>query len=48
MPDWFVACRVDDVDEEDVIPVEHEGCTDAEEDGEYATRDRTVTPRREG
>jgi len=26
VPDWFVACRVDDVDQEDVIPVEHEGC----------------------
>jgi len=27
MPDWFEACRVEDVDEEDVIAVEHEGCT---------------------
>ena len=32
MPDWFVACRADDVDGDDVllvdvVPVEHEGCT---------------------
>jgi len=27
VPDWFRACRVDDVDDEDVIPVEHDGCS---------------------
>ena len=27
MPDWFEACRVEDVEEEDVIAVEHDDCT---------------------
>ena len=26
MPTWIVACGVDDVDTEDVIPFEHDGC----------------------
>jgi 3-phenylpropionate/trans-cinnamate dioxygenase ferredoxin component len=26
MPNWIVACGIDDIDREDVIPFEHNGC----------------------
>ena len=26
MPNWIVACGIDDIDREDVIPFEHDGC----------------------
>ena len=41
MPNWIVTCGVDDVDPEDVIPFEHDGCQYAiyrsPDDGYYAT-----------
>jgi 3-phenylpropionate/trans-cinnamate dioxygenase ferredoxin subunit len=46
MPDWFEACRVDDVEEEDVIPVVHDGCTYAvycSPDGEFFATDGICT-----
>jgi 3-phenylpropionate/trans-cinnamate dioxygenase ferredoxin subunit len=49
VPNWFAACRVDDVDEEDVIPVEHEGCAYAvyrSPDGEFFATDGHCTHER--
>ena len=46
MPEWFEACRTDDVDEEDVIPVEHEGRAYAvyhSPDGEFFATDGACT-----
>ena len=46
MPDWFQACRVDDVEQEDVIPVVHDGCTYAvycSPDGEFFATDGICT-----
>ena len=46
MPDWFRACRVDDVDDEDVIPVEHDGCSYAvyrSPEGEFFATDGHCT-----
>lgn len=41
MPNWIVACGIDDVDNEDVIPFEHDGCQYAiyrsPDDAYYAT-----------
>jgi 3-phenylpropionate/trans-cinnamate dioxygenase ferredoxin subunit len=46
MADWVVACRTDDVDEEDVIPVEHNGCPYAvyhSPDGQFYASDGVCT-----
>jgi 3-phenylpropionate/trans-cinnamate dioxygenase ferredoxin subunit len=46
MPDWFEACRVDDVEDEDVIAVHHEGRAYAvyrSPDGEFFASDGVCT-----
>ncbi|MEO7371698.1 MAG: MocE family 2Fe-2S type ferredoxin [Ilumatobacteraceae bacterium] len=46
MPRWVVACEVDDVDEEDVIPFEYEGVPYAiyrSPDGEFFATDGSCT-----
>jgi 3-phenylpropionate/trans-cinnamate dioxygenase ferredoxin component len=46
MPNWIVVCGIDDVDREDVIPVEHGGCQYAiyrAPDDTYFASDGTCT-----
>ena len=46
MADWVVACRTDDVDEEDVIPVDLNGCPYAvyhSPDGRFYASDGVCT-----
>ena len=46
MADWVAACRTDDVEEEDVIPVELDGCPYAvyhAPDGQFFVSDGMCT-----